>query len=99
MWFLRFIKYSVDIIQAIDRRARGHNAEVSSTLIIHINSKFIVYYAFVHEVLIRLDETKFENDQKMVNCCKDCIQNQLSAGQFALEKIIVKKKALKPFSS
>ena len=44
-------KCSIDIIQAIGCEARSHNAEVSSTLIIHINSKFIDYDVFPYQVL------------------------------------------------
>ena len=50
-------KHSVDIIQAINRGARSHNAEVSSTLIVRINSKFIYHDAFPYQVLMEEEET------------------------------------------
>ena len=50
-------KHSVDIIQAVGHKARSYNTEVSSTLIIQINSKFIYYVAFPYQVLMEEEET------------------------------------------
>ena len=55
---------SVDIIQAIGQEVRSQNSEVSSSLIVHMNSKFIGYHDFPHKMLMEEEEIRCLRNQK-----------------------------------